>query len=91
MRARFSAFARGDAEYLAASWHSSTRPKRVHIDAEQVWTELRVGATTAGAMLDAEGTVSFDAHWRRGDRDGVLREDSRFAREDGRWVYVGPA
>lgn len=90
MRARYSAFASGERRYLESTWHSATRPARVRIDPTRAWTRLDVVWTTAGGLLDHEGTVSFEAHSRRGGHDDVLREVSRFAREDGRWVYVGP-
>ena len=90
MRARYSAFALGQQRYLESSWHSSTRPSEVRVDPTRRWTFLDVVEATAGGLLDREGTVSFAAHSRRGGRDDVLREVSRFVREDGRWVYVGP-
>ena len=40
---------------------------------------------------DLAGTVRFRASWQRPDGDaGVLEEHSRFVRESGRWLYVGP-
>ena len=90
MRARYSAFARDVEPFLAESWHSTTRPKAIRLDAAQTWTRLDVVASTGGGLLDQEGTVEFQAHHRRGDKAGVLHEVSRFVREDGRWVYVGP-
>jgi len=90
MRSRYSAYAVGDGAYLLRSWASATRPAHVAIDTATAWTGLTVVEATGGAMLDTEGTVTFEAHHRTSGRDGVLRERSRFTREDGRWVYVGP-
>jgi SEC-C motif-containing protein len=90
MRSRFSAFAVGDAAYLARSWHPSTRPKNVRVQAGQEWIRLDVLATAKGNLLDAEGEVEFLAHYRQGGRSGALHELSRFVRQDGRWVYLGP-
>ena len=90
MRARFSAFALGDASFLTHSWHTTTRPERIRLDPHQRWTRLDVVAVTGGGLLDRTGTVTFDAHSRRGQREAVLHEVSRFVREDGRWVYLGP-
>lgn len=90
MRARYSAFATGHRGFLIDSWHSTTLPEDVRLDPAQEWTSLDVLATTGGGMLDQDGTVEFDAHWRRGDRRGQLHEVSRFLREHGRWVYLGP-
>jgi SEC-C motif-containing protein len=84
MRARYSAFVVHDADYLLRTWHPTTRP--LDIGRWQRWTRLDVLAADRGGLLDAEGTVAFDAHHDR----GVLHEVSRFARHDGRWVYVAP-
>ncbi|MEV0155208.1 YchJ family protein [Micromonospora sp. NPDC050686] len=88
MRSRFSAFAVGDADYLLRSWHSSTRPARLRLDAGQRWTRLEVVDTERGGLFDAEGSVEFRAHYKEGGRPGTLTEHSRFVREDGRWVYL---
>ncbi|MGY2083356.1 YchJ family protein [Blastococcus sp. SYSU DS0539] len=88
MRSRYSAFAVGDAAYLLASWHSTTRPPSVELDPGVRWTGLDVLATTGGGLLAAEGTVKFRAHWRSGGESGDQHEVSRFAREDGAWRYL---
>ncbi|QNO38239.1 YchJ family protein [Protaetiibacter sp. SSC-01] len=88
MRSRFSAFARGDAAYLTASWHPSTQPAEVDLDADVVWRRLQIVDTVAGGPDDAEGVVEFRASYRAPDGAGLLHERSRFTRVDGRWVYV---
>lgn len=88
MRSRFSAFALGDTDYLLRSWHSSTRPERLELDPAQRWIRLEIVETERGGLLDATGTVTFHAHYREAGRPGTLTERSRFAREDGRWVYL---
>lgn len=90
MRARFSAFAVGLPSYLLASWHSATRPAHLQLDPEQRWERLTVLATERGGLLDSVGTVEFTAHFTEHGRPGSLHEVSRFVREDGAWVYVGP-
>lgn len=90
MRSRFTAYAVGDGAYLLRSWAAATRPRHVAIDTATAWAGLTVVETSAGAMLDTDGTVTFEARYRTDGRDGVLRERSRFIREDGRWVYLGP-
>ena len=90
MRSRYSAYALGDASYLLRSWHPTTRPHAVPLDAALTWTGLEVVQATGG-LLDTVGTVHFRAsHLRRGAR-GVLEEHSRFARDGGRWAYLAPA
>lgn len=88
MRSRYSAFAVGDQAYLLRTWHLSTRPEYLALDPEQLWTRLVVLATTAGGLLDREGTVEFRAECTRAGRSEVLHERSRFVREGGAWLYV---
>ena len=89
MRSRYSAFAVGDADYLRATWHPSTRPADLDLDPATRWLRLDVLATSAGGPFDTTGTVEFRATYRDpGDGRGSLHEVSRFVREDGRWSYV---
>lgn len=88
MRSRYSAFAVGDAGYLLATWHPSTRPPAVDLDPGVRWTGLDVLATEGGGLLAGEGTVEFRAHWAAGGQRGEQHERSRFIREDGAWRYV---
>ncbi len=88
MRSRFSAFAVGDTTYLLRSWHSSTRPARLHLDPGQRWTRLEILDAERGGLFDSTGTVAFRAHYRQAGRPGTLAEHSRFTREDGHWVYL---
>ncbi len=89
MRSRFTAFARGLDAYLLASWHPSTRPATLERDGATVWRKLQIVDTVAGGPDDETGVVEFRASFRDGEGVvGVLHERSRFARFDGRWVYL---
>jgi len=90
MRARFSAFAVGDAGYLLRTWHPAERPKTLRLDPHLRWLRLDVLGRAGGGLLATEGTVEFEAHWRDGARSGTQRENSRFVRHEGRWLYLGP-
>lgn len=90
MRSRYTAYALGDAAHLLASWHPSTRPAAVPLDPALRWTGLEV-LSASGGLLDTTGTVHFRASWVHGGERGVLEERSRFARDAGRWAYVGEA
>ena len=90
MRSRYSAYARQDVAHLLATWHPSTRPAVLVLDDGLRWTRLEVLGTSGGGLLDTTGTVRFRASHVRQGVVGVLEEDSRFGREDGRWTYVGP-
>lgn len=87
MRSRSSAFALGDAAYLLRSWHPSTRPRSLSLEAVR-WRRLQIVDTVAGGEADAEGVVEFRASYRAPAGGGVLHERSRFARVEDRWVYV---
>ncbi len=88
MRARYAAFAVMDAAYLLRSWHSSTRPRAITLEAGEQWTGLTILATSKGGLFDQEGTVEFRALSRHRGRTSEMHERSQFLREDGAWVYV---
>jgi SEC-C motif-containing protein len=88
MRSRYSAFAVGDAAYLLATWHPSTRPEALELDDATRWRRLDVLATSAGGPFDTAGTVEFRAHYRDVGGPGSLHEVSRFLRAGGAWSYV---
>ena len=87
MRSRYSAFALGFAGYLLETWHPSTRPASMELDAGLRWYRLDILATTRGGPLDTTGTVEFEAFYRGGSQ----RELSSFVRERGRWFYLSAA
>jgi SEC-C motif domain protein len=88
MRSRYSAFAVGDAAYLLATWHPTTRPASLELDPSVRWTGLDVIGGTGGGLLAREGTVEFRAWYRHDGDTGSQHEVSRFVREDGAWRYV---
>jgi SEC-C motif-containing protein len=88
MRSRFAAYARGDAAYLARSWHASTRPDELHLDAGIRWFRLTILRTALGGPADEEGVVEFDAAFRHAGARGSQHEESRFVRQGGMWVYL---
>ncbi len=88
MRSRYTGFARGDAEYLLATWHPDTRPSRVRLDPDQRWIGLRILGTDAGEENDSSGTVEFVARFKENGRAHRLQELSRFEKIDGRWYYL---
>ena len=87
MRSRYSAFARGDSNYLLATWHSSTRPASLDIEPGLRWLGLEVKSHTVTGPDNA--TVRFVARCRAaGGRAQRLEETSRFQREAGCWFYI---
>jgi len=90
MRSRYSAFVLARTDYLLATWHISTRPISLDLDASTKWLELEVREhKTTGTDKDADtAEVEFVARYRVDGRAVRLHERSRFVREDGRWLYV---
>ncbi len=86
MRSRYSAFVRGDVPYLQATWHASTRPATLELEAGAKWLGLEIKHHRLTGMDSAE--VEFVARWRVAGRAVRQHECSRFVREDGRWYYV---
>jgi SEC-C motif-containing protein len=89
IRSRYSAYAVRDTAYLLRTWHASDRPEHLDLDRGQAWTRLEILGTSGGGPFHAEGTVEFRAHYAMRTGPGVLHENSRFVRLDGRWVYAG--
>ena len=86
MRSRYSAFVLGRTDYLAATWHATTRPVEVAADPGTRWLGLEV---RQHAVQDADhAEVEFVARYREAGRGVRIHERSRFVREGGRWFYV---
>lgn len=89
MRSRYSAFVVGDAAYLLATWHTTTRPDSVELDPELSWKRLVIESAAAGGPFDHTGEVTFTAVARTAGERLEQRERSRFVRSTGgRWVYL---
>lgn len=96
MRSRYTAYVRGEIDYLIATHDVATRLglDRAAIAAwsrDTAWGGLEIVATELGGTTDDTGVVEFIA---RGSTRGIpfaQQERSRFRRVDGRWVYVDGA
>jgi len=88
MRSRYTAYARGDGDYLLRTWHPSTRPERFELQEEIRWQGLDILAIAGGGTDDATGQVEFVARYQVHGRLGQLHEKSDFRREEGHWYYV---
>lgn len=87
MRARYSAYAVGNLNYVFRTWDPATRPSAIEPTGLQ-WTGLRIVDVAEGDTGGEAGVVEFVASYRDGARHGELRERSRFRSRRGRWVYV---
>ena len=86
MRSRYSAFVLGRAEYLRASWHTSTCPADTGPAPGTKWLGLEVRDHREVDATHAQ--VEFVARYRIAGRAVRLHERSRFVKDNGRWFYV---
>lgn len=87
MRSRYTAFARGDRDYLLYSWDPETCPDSLSLGKARKWTGLHILSTEGGRATDVSGTVRFVACFVDPSGPGQLEELSWFRRHEGRWVY----
>ena len=93
MRSRFTAYALGKAEYLAATTAAREREK---LDVDELrrycravrCISMQVLGTRGGGPWDESGEVEFHAKLLIDGKRMLHWERSRFIREDGRWAYV---
>lgn len=93
MRSRYTAYVRGEIDYLVETHDPATRGT---IDREAIatwsreteWLGLEIVATEYGGATDARGVVEFVARGKTNGTPFAQRERSRFRKVDGRWVYV---
>lgn len=87
MRSRYSAYALGLHDYLAATWHVRTRPPLAEWrdDSGTRWLGLEVRSEQEHGD---NATVEFVARYNTGGRAHRLHEVSRIVREGGRWYYL---
>ncbi len=88
MRARYSAYAVDNLDYVWQTWHPRTRPEELTAEAGSTWTGLEIVDTVEGLRGDESGEVEFRAHYVQNKRSGTLHERSRFAVRARRWFYV---
>jgi SEC-C motif-containing protein len=92
MRSRFTAYARGDADYLQ---RTSAGPALIAFDRADIvasfgtteWIGLEIRSTEAGGVDDTLGYVSFTARFRQSGKIRALSERSEFRRLGGEWRY----
>ncbi len=87
MRSRYSAYAIGDADYLVATTHSSTRKKHKKSDIlewskSNTWVRLEIITST-------ETIVKFSAYYIDNHLKAQIHtEESTFIYEEENWFYV---
>ena len=95
MRSRYSAFARGEIDYLLATHPEPAVPAKqrrrsLERSCRQTrWLGLTVLGVSAGGPRDLEGTVQFEARYRGGALEETPLYQRRDGAKDGPWLYVG--
>ncbi len=96
MRSRYTAFAKGEVDYLYNTYVNEWKANHPYTDFsnafEQVqWKELEIVGVREGGIQSDTGEVEFVAHYQHRGADLSLHERSSFRREgdDRAWRYVG--
>ena len=93
MRARYSAFVRGDLDFLERTLAVETRAtfdrgEVGHSAEEATAMGLEVLAVEGGGETDDTGTLDYLARFKMRGEPYLHHERATFRREDGAWVYV---
>lgn len=90
MRSRYSAYVLADLEYIEQTTQKDVRPQ-YDFEGLKAWAENSewLGLKVHNTETDGDsGRVQFTARYR--EKEGIINhsEDSKFVREDGRWLFV---
>ena len=93
LRSRYAAYVKGEVDYVIASTAAIARPtldrpELVAYCRGLMGIRLKIIGTQDGGKDDEVGFVEFRANLRVRGKSVIRAENSRFEREDGRWVYV---
>jgi SEC-C motif-containing protein len=93
MRARYSAFAKEEIDFLTSSLHPKARadhnPDEVRAWARSAtWLGFEIKALDAGTEKDDQGFVEFVARYKVQDKVVHHHERAEFAREEDEWQFV---
>lgn len=92
MRARYTAFTRGDIDFIVKSHHSKTigdvnRQEIEDWSKNSKWLGLKVLQTQEGGEQDDKGVVVFHARYEAEGKEQDHYEYSQFEREGGAWKF----
>src|ERR1041385_1602146 len=90
LRSRYTAFTRGDIDYILSTHHSKTRGevKREEVEEwskQSEWHSLKIVETQGGKEGDQEGWVAFCAEYSAQGKRQEHWEQAVFQRENGHW------
>ncbi len=93
LRSRYTAFTRGDVDYILSTHHSKTlaEVKRDEIDdwsKNSKWLGLKIFQAEAGQKDDTQGTIIFGAYYSQDGKKEEHLEKSFFEKENGQWKFL---
>lgn len=93
LRARYSAFTRGDVDFIMATHHSKTRGELKRDETEawsknSEWLGLKIVQIDGGRSEDEQATIIFNAMYRADGKDEDHWEKSYFQKENGLWYFL---
>ncbi len=95
MRSRYSAFSKGDIDYLIASHHPSKRQPNhrtslANTIEQTTWLGLKIVSSAPPQPNDTTGYVEFAAFYQQAGQSTVeqLHEKSEFTKQSGQWYYL---
>lgn len=92
MRARYTAYASGDLDYVEKTCVKEIRSDFNRLEAERFiaetkWLGLEISRVVEGGPQDETGLVEFVFRYSQKDEPYAQHELATFCREDGAWVY----
>jgi SEC-C motif domain protein len=93
LRARYTAFTRGDVDFIVDTHHTRTRSevKREEIEdwsKNSEWHGLKVVQVEAGKASDQAGTIVFCAEFTAQGKRNEHWEQALFEKEEGQWRFL---
>jgi SEC-C motif-containing protein len=93
LRARYTAFTRGDVDYILNTHHSKTRHEVKKEEIEEWsknsdWLGLKIVQIEAGLANDTQGNIVFGAHYRSEGKEQEHWEKSFFEKENNEWRFL---
>jgi SEC-C motif domain protein len=92
MRSRYTAFCRGNIDYLIATLHPDKRTAKDRTELAKTinntqWLGLTIINTLKGKKTDLTGCVEFEAVYKTNE-PRQLHERSQFIKNNGQWFYL---
>jgi SEC-C motif domain protein len=87
MRARYTAYATGDVDFILSS-HDPETVGEVDRNNTEIWLGLEITSTEAGQAEDQTGLVEFVARYKIRGVAIDHRERATFKRHGSRWVFI---